>query len=81
MKFYNGGMVSENAFFANSVFVGDSLTVGFGDYCNSHSDSIKTDTTYFLARVSCSAKAAVSSSALTKHARYYANLQWKGSLY
>ncbi len=63
-----GGMVSENAFFANSVFVGDSLTVGFGDYCNSPLFRSKTDTTYFLARVSCSAKAAVSSSALTKHA-------------
>ena len=30
------GMISENAFFANSVFVGDSLTVGFKEYCRTH---------------------------------------------
>lgn len=63
----SSGMVSENAFFANSVFVGDSLTVGFKDYCQSH-DSIASDSTYFLARVSCSAKAAISANALTEHA-------------
>lgn len=61
------GMVSENAFFANSVFVGDSLTVGFKEYCRTH-DSIASDSTYFLARVSCSAKAAISKNALTEHA-------------
>lgn len=61
------GMVSENAFFANSVFVGDSLTVGFKEYCRTH-ESIASDSTYFLARVSCSAKAAVSKNALTEHA-------------
>ncbi len=64
----NSEFVSENAFFANSVFVGDSLTVGFETYCRSHSDSILTDTTYFLARVSCSARAATSENALTRHA-------------
>ncbi|MBO5031294.1 MAG: hypothetical protein J6D08_05310 [Lachnospiraceae bacterium] len=63
----SSGMVSENAFFANSVFVGDSLTVGFEQYCRTH-DSIASDSTYFLARVSCSAKAAISDNALTKHA-------------
>lgn len=63
----NSGMVSENAFFENSVFVGDSITVGFEQYCENHSDSIKTDTTYFLARVSCSARVAISENALTKH--------------
>ncbi len=63
----NSGMISENAFFANSVFVGDSITVGFKEYCESHSDSIMTDSTYFLARVSCSARVAISASALTKH--------------
>ncbi len=62
------GMVSENAFFADAVFVGDSLTVGFEEYCRSHPDSIATDSTRFLARVSCSAKAAISSNALTAHA-------------
>jgi lysophospholipase L1-like esterase len=65
----NSGLISENAFFANSVFVGDSLTVGFENYCNSKAgSSIATDTTYFLARVSGSAKACISSNALTKHA-------------
>lgn len=64
----SSGMVSENAFFANSVFVGDSLTVGFSDYCRTHSDSIASDSTYFLARVSCSAKTAISGNALTAHA-------------
>ena len=64
----SSGMVSENAFFANSVFVGDSLTVGFKEYCQTHSDSIASDSTYFLARVSSSAKAAISRNALTTHA-------------
>lgn len=64
----SSGIISENAFFANSVFVGDSLTVGFRDYCRAHGDSIATDSTYFLARVSCSAKAAISRNALTTHA-------------
>lgn len=64
----SSGLISENAFFANSVFVGDSLTVGFRDYCKTHHDSIASDSTYFLARVSCSAKAAVSKNALTTHA-------------
>ncbi len=64
----SSGMVSETAFFENSVFVGDSLTVGLEKYCKSH-DSIASDTTYFLARVSCSAKAAISNNALTKHAK------------
>ncbi|MDE7030254.1 MAG: SGNH/GDSL hydrolase family protein [Lachnospiraceae bacterium] len=66
--FVSSGMISENAFFANSVFVGDSLTVGFKDYCRTHRDSIASDTTHFLARVSCSAKAAISRNALTTHA-------------
>ena len=55
-------------FFANSVFIGDSITVGFSAYCNNHSDSMATDTTHFLAKESCSAKVATSSTALTKHA-------------
>lgn len=63
----SSGLISENAFFANSVFVGDSLTVGFRDYCRTHQDSIASDSTYFLARVSCSAKAAVSKNALTTY--------------
>jgi len=66
--FLNSGIISENAFFADAVFVGDSLTVGFEDYCRSNPDSIATDSTCFLARVSCSARAAISSNALSKHA-------------
>ena len=66
--FLYSGIISENAFFADAVFVGDSLTVGFEEYCRNHSDSIATDTTCFLARVSCSAKVAISSNALSKHA-------------
>lgn len=67
-SFLSGGIISENAFFADAVFVGDSLTVGFEQYCKSNPDSIAADTTQFLARVSCSARAAISSDALTKHA-------------
>lgn len=66
--FLYSGIISENAFFADAVFVGDSLTVGFEDYCRSHPDSIATDSTCFLARVSCSARVAISSNALSKHA-------------
>lgn len=62
------GMISETAFFADAVFIGDSLTVGFEEYCRSHSDSIAADSTHFLSRVSCSAKAAVSPNALSAHA-------------
>lgn len=63
----NSNIISENGFFSNSVFVGDSITVGFEKYCKKHSDSIKTDTTYFLARTSCSAGVAISKNALTRH--------------
>ncbi len=56
------------SFFEHSVFVGDSISVGFEAYCQSHTDSILTDTTYFLARVSCSAKVLISDNALTAHA-------------
>ncbi|MBD5452628.1 MAG: hypothetical protein HDR25_08310 [Lachnospiraceae bacterium] len=66
--FLYSGIISENAFFSDAVFVGDSLTVGFEDYCRSHPDSIATDSTCFLARVSCSARVAISSNALSKHA-------------
>lgn len=63
------GMISETAFFADAVFVGDSLTVGFEQYCRSHSDTVATESTRFLARVSCSAKAAISPNALSTHAK------------
>lgn len=67
--FVNSGVISENGFFENSVFVGDSLTVGFEQYCKTHNDSIATGSTHFLARVGCSAQAAISSNALTKHSK------------
>lgn len=78
--FLFSGIISENAFFADAVFVGDSITVGFEEYCRKHPDSIATDSTQFLARVSCSAKVAVSSNALSKHAsimpKYNGNVQY-----
>ncbi len=54
-----------DSFFEHTVFVGDSLSVGFQNYCTQHSDSIASKSTYFLARQSGSAKAAISSNALT----------------
>lgn len=57
-----------DSFFEHTVFVGDSLTVGFANYCKKHSDSLATDTTYFLAKESCSAKIALSGKALTEYA-------------
>ena len=57
-----------DSFFEHTVFVGDSLTVGFSNYCENHSNTIATDTTYFLAKTSCSAQIALSSKALTTHA-------------
>lgn len=69
-----------DSFFEHTVFVGDSLTVGFANYCNTHSNSIATDTTYFLAKESGSAKAAISKNALTTYAKvmpsYLGNVQY-----
>lgn len=58
-----------DSFFENSVFVGDSLSVGFKHFCIQDADSIASESTYFLARESGSAKAAISSNALTKYAK------------
>lgn len=69
IDFVNSGIISENGFFENSVFVGDSLTVGFEDYCKSHSDSIATSSTHFLARIGCSVQAALSPKALTSYSK------------
>lgn len=57
-----------DSFYEHTVFVGDSLSVGFANYCKNHPDSLATDTTYFLAKESCSARIAISSNALTTHA-------------
>ena len=58
-----------DSFFEHTVFVGDSLTVGFTNYCQSRSDTMATASTYFLAKTSCSAKIALSGNALTTHAK------------
>lgn len=58
-----------DSFYNNTVFIGDSLTVGFRNYCRSSSNSIATPTTYFIAKESCSAQIALSENALTKYAR------------
>lgn len=57
-----------DVFFEHSVFVGDSLTVGFQTFCSSSADSIASESTYFLARESGSAQAAISEKALTTFA-------------
>lgn len=57
-----------NSFFENSVFVGDSITVAFETYCRSHDNTILTDSTHFLARVSGSVNACISPNALTTYA-------------
>ncbi len=57
-----------DSFFEHSVFVGDSLTVGFSEFCSYANDHIASESTYFLARQSCSAQAAISSKALTSFA-------------
>ena len=56
-----------DSFYEHTVFV-DSLSVGFQNFCRQHSDSIASDSTYFLARQSGSARAAISSNALTTFA-------------
>lgn len=68
-----------DSFFEHSVFVGDSLTVGFQDFCSYASDSLASESTYFLARESGSAQAAISQNALTTFAnimpRYQGQVQ------
>lgn len=67
-----------DSFFEHTVFVGDSLSVGFQNFCTQHSDSILSESTCFLAKESGSAKAAISSNALTT----FANImpQYKGKV-
>lgn len=55
-------------FFEHSVFVGDSLTVGFQGFCSHSASSIASESTYFLAKESGSAQAAISANALTTFA-------------
>lgn len=54
-----------DSFYEHTVFIGDSLTVGFQGFCCGFADSIASESTYFLARESCSAQAAISDKALT----------------
>lgn len=67
-------------FFEHSVFVGDSLTVGFQAFCSSLTDSIASESTYFLARESGSAQAAISEKALTTFANIMPKYQDKVQL-
>lgn len=67
-------------FFEHSVFVGDSLTVGFQTFCSSSTDSIASENTYFLARESGSAQAAISEKALTTFANIMPKYQNKVQL-
>ena len=66
-----------DSFYEHSVFVGDSLSVGFQNFCIQQSDSITSESTYFLAKESGSAKAAISSKALTTYANIMPEYQGK----
>ena len=66
-----------DSFYEHSVFVGDSLSVGFQNFCKQQSDSIASESTYFLAKESGSAKAAISSKALTTYANVMPQYQGK----
>lgn len=57
-----------DSFFENTVFVGDSISVGFANYCQYNSDSLASNSTYFLAKESCGAFIVTSELALTKYA-------------
>lgn len=59
---------SYDTFFENTVFIGDSISVGFANYCQYSSDSISSDSTYFLAKEGCAAYIVTSELALTKYA-------------
>lgn len=69
-----------DCFFEHSVFVGDSLTVGFQNFCSGFADSIASESTYFLARESGSSMAAISSNALTTFANIMPKYQGKVQL-
>ncbi len=69
-----------DSFYEHSVFVGDSLTVGFQAFCSSSTDSIASESTYFLARESGSAQAAISEKALTTFANIMPKYQNKVQL-
>lgn len=59
-----------DAFFADAIFVGDSVTVGLSNYYNKLRGAVFTDTTQFLAQVGCSAKMCISSNPTEKYQRY-----------
>lgn len=69
-----------DSFFEHSVFVGDSLTVGFQAFCSRSTDSIASESTYFLAKESGSAQAAISDKALTTFANIMPKYQGKVQL-
>lgn len=57
-----------DSFYENTVFIGDSISVGFANFCQYNSDSIASDSTYFLAKEGCAAYIVTSELALTKYA-------------
>lgn len=59
-----------DSFFADAIFVGDSVTVGLSNYYNKLHGAVFTDTTQFLAQVGCSAKMCISSNPTEKYQRY-----------
>lgn len=67
-KLYTGADV--DSFFADAIFVGDSVTVGLSNYYDKLHGAIFTDTTQFLAQVGCSAKMCISSNPTEKYQRF-----------
>lgn len=59
-----------NSFYENSVFIGDSITVGFADYYKNNKDIISVNNIHFLAKEGCSAYIVTSDVALTQFVNY-----------
>lgn len=66
-----------DSFYENTVFIGDSISVGFANFCQYTSNSISSDNTYFLAKESCGAFIVTSELALTKYANKMPTYQGK----
>lgn len=67
-SFYTGNDV--DAFFADAIFVGDSVTVGLSNYYTSNKGSVFSDSTQFLAQVGASTKMSISSNAVSRYEKY-----------
>lgn len=59
-----------DAFFADAIFVGDSVTLGLSNYYQKLHGGIFAETTQFLAQVGCSAKMCISAHPLEKYSKY-----------